>query len=97
MYETHDMLLSKNFTTDTIEALVERPGSEGYNVKLCRKIVEYYSRASYMGSMSELFRSVMKLNTARTMVMEPALCEDGIDGYVRALFTDLNATISARL
>lgn len=93
LYKTREVLLSKNFTTDTIEALVERPGSEGFNVKLCRKIVEYYSRVSYNGSMSELFRSVMKLNTARTMVMEPALCEGGTEGYVKALFTDLNATI----
>jgi len=93
IHKLRGILMSKNFTTDTIEALVERPGSEGFNVNLCRKIVEYYSKASCQGSVSELFRSVMKLNTARTMVMEPALCEGGIDGYVKALFTDLNATI----
>ena len=91
--KTKDMLLSKNFTTDTIESLVERPGSDGFNVKLCRKIVENYSKVYYNGSTSELFRSVMKLNTARAMVMEPELCDGGIDGYAKTLFTDLNASI----
>ena len=93
MDKTRNILKSKNFTTDTIVALVERTGSDGFNYKLNRKIVDYFSRVSYDGSMSFLFRSVMKLNTARTMVMEPALCEGGIDGYVKALFTDLNAKI----
>lgn len=93
MYKTRDILKSQNFSTDTIEAIVERPGSEGFNVKLYRKIVEYYSVAKCEGSVSDLFRSVMKLNTARVMVMEPALCEGGIDGYVRALFEDLNAEV----
>lgn len=92
--KTQDLLMSKNFTTDTIEQLVERPGSDGFNVKLCRKIVDYYSRATYDGQETKLFRSVMKLNTARTMVMEPELCIDGIDGYVKSLFTDLGATIN---
>jgi len=93
MDKTKCILLSNNFTTDTMEQIVGRPGGDGYNVKLCRKIIACYANANSKQPASVLLRSVMKLNTARVMVMEPELCEGGIDGYVKSLFTDLNATI----
>ena len=92
--KTENILLSNNFTTDTMEQIVGRPGGDGYNVKLCRKIIECFANAKSDQPASVLLRSVMKLNTARVMVMEPELCEGGIDGYVKSLFTDLNATIN---
>ncbi len=91
--KTRDILLSNNCTTDTIEQLVGRPGGEGYNIKLYRKIMEYYARASCKGSATDLLRSIMKLNTARVMLIEPELFCDGIEGYTKSLFSDLNATI----
>lgn len=92
--KTRAILLSTNCTTDTIEQLVGRPGGDGYNVKLCRKIMACYAQAKCEGPATDLLRSVMKLNTARVMVIEPELCTGGIDGYVKALFSDLKATIN---
>ena len=92
--KTKEILLSKNCTTDTMEHIVGRPGGDGYNVKLCRKIMACYAKATSSRPASELLRSVMKLNTARTMVMEPVLCKGGFDGYVKSLFEDLNATVN---
>ena len=90
--KTRDILMSDKCTTDTIEQLVGRPGGDGYNVKLYRKIMEFYAKVQCKGSASDLLRSVMKLNTARVMIMEPELYSGGIEGYVKSLFSDLGAT-----
>ena len=45
----------------------------------------------------DLFRVVMKLNTARMMVVEPALCAGGCEGYAKKLYLDSGFDIDAAL
>lgn len=85
--ETRKLLLSPNFSTDTILNLVERSGCGGYYVSVYRAIMKYQSKVK--GDASKVFRAVMKLNTAKSVVVEPALFSGGEDGYVRNLFAEL--------
>ncbi len=72
----------KNNSTDTILNLVERPGL-GYHVDLYREIMKQYGDK---GHNNDLFRRIMKLNTAREVVLIPEFYQDGIVGYVEDLF-----------
>lgn len=88
--KTRFMLLTKNFSTDTILNMVDRKG-EGYNVLLYRKIIEAYSKLvidqKVVGrNAQEVFRFIMILNTSHVGIIEPAYYKDGIDGYVKYLF-----------
>jgi hypothetical protein len=56
-------------------------------------VSEYKKR----GKNHDLFRVVMKLNTARMMVAEPALCAGGYKGYAEKLFRDAGLDIDAAL
>lgn len=75
-------------TTDTIVQLVERSGTQGYRVELCRVIMKRFNEHCRKTDKEDrlLFRRLMKLNTARLAAVEPALCEGEEDGYVRQLF-----------
>lgn len=90
---TREMLEQPMFTTDTILNLIERSGRKGMNIDLYRCIMKKYSESNELrlcyarGKNREpLFRAIMRLNTARTMVYEPALFEGGVEGYVKDLF-----------
>lgn len=78
----------KDNTTDEIVQLVERSGSSGYRVETCRKIMEHYGSLEKEEKKrnNQIFRRVMKLNTARTKVVEPALLVGGEKMYVKELF-----------
>ena len=80
---TYKILL--NNTTDEVVQLVERAGSAGYRVDVCREIMNYYylNRDKYD---NKTFRKVMVLNTARTKVVEPLLVHGGFKAYVKELF-----------
>lgn len=81
--ETYEIL--KDNSTDTILQLVERP-SLGYYIDLFREIMyQYYIEGS---NDRDLFRRVLKLNTARIMSITPEFVEGGIQQYVRELFND---------
>lgn len=84
--ETFEVL--KGNTTDEIVQLVERSGPSGYRVELSRKIIERYGRLpdEQKTRSRQLFRRVLKLNTARVKVMEPALLPGGESQYVKELF-----------
>jgi hypothetical protein len=84
---TKAMLLSRNFSTDTIENLVERTGRFGTNVAVYRLIMEKY--APLKNVVGNDFRKVMKLNTAKAMVLEPAMCDGKEYGYVESIFKEL--------
>ncbi|TGB03507.1 hypothetical protein [Halobacillus salinus] len=84
--ETESILRSN--TTDDLVQLVERAGANGYRVSLSREIMKYYGQIPSDSDLRSrnLFRKVMKLNTAKTSTLEPELIDGGIEAYVRDLF-----------
>ena len=78
--ELHKLLNTKR--------MCERTGLEGTNIDLYRAIIKKAMSISKFGS-TEL-RRVMKLNTVKSLVVEPSLFKGGIDGCVNSLFRDLN-------
>ena len=79
--ETYNILI--NNTTDTILQLVERPGL-GYNVELYRELMKQYN--NYEDSSRNLFRTVLKLNTAQMLTTVPELVDGGLEQYIHNLF-----------
>ena len=100
---TRRVLETPFFTTDTILNFEERNGRKGTCVDAYRAIIKHYSTipdsivkqygSRKKGNSDDLFRVVMKLNTAKMMVMEPALCKGGVDGYARELFENAGVVI----
>lgn len=82
---TYDIL--KNNTTDEIVQLVERVGN-GYRVNLYREIMRVYGELdiNLKKNNSDIFRKIMKLNTAMVSVIEPSLMDGGEKEYVKELF-----------
>lgn len=100
--DTETLLLKPMFSTDTILNLVERSGKNGTNIELYRDIIYTYSNLgeNVISKFKErglketdLFRAIMKLNTAKIIVTEPGLCINGVHGYVSLLCEDLNVKI----
>lgn len=95
------LLDSPCFTTDTILNLEERTGREGAYVQVYRYIMYFYSRIPpnqlslyrTRHDNSDLFRAIMRLNTAKVMVVEPELCLGGVREYVRSLYRDLGVHV----
>lgn len=87
---TRRILLRNQFTTDTILNLGDRSGRNGVHVDTYRKIVQFYAEipSEYKSRSQDLFRTVMKLNTAKILSVEPSLCSGGEEEYVRTLFSD---------
>ena len=73
----------KDNTTDTVVQLVERPGI-GYHVEMYREIMYQYS--FIQDSSREVFRRLLKLNTATILTTTPELVEGGIKKYVQDLY-----------
>ncbi|WP_418222767.1 hypothetical protein [Clostridium isatidis] len=96
--ETYIVLSNGSFSTDEILNLVERAG-RGYDKELTREIARTYAglskevREKNKSGRTTLFRKVMKLNTSKCIVVEPALYENGIKGYVESLFIDLGVKL----
>ena len=98
---TRKIIESSNCSTDTILNFVERTGKKGTCVEAYRWIIFFYSTipsdvlSNYNKNRKadDLFRVVMKLNTARMMVAEPALCSGGCEGYAKKLFIDAGMNI----
>lgn len=99
---TRKIVESPNCSTDTILNFVERTGKKGTCIDAYRCIIYLYtliplpSLAEYNKGRKtdDLFRVVMKLNTARMMVSEPALCVGGCEGYAKKLFSDAGFDIN---
>jgi len=85
--KTYDIL--KENTTDEIAQLVERVGDKGYRKDLYREIMKIFGELDKekKGRNVNLFRRVMKLNTAKVTKMEPGLHKEGVEGYARELFS----------
>ncbi len=79
----------QDLTTDEIVQLVERAGS-GYRVDLNREIMKQLPAYRSKSTHRDIFRVVMKFNTARLIATEPSFSEGGTVGYVRRLFNSLS-------
>lgn len=78
---------------DTILQMVDRAGANGYRPELYRAIIKrLFFFSTITPDTMELFRRVMKLNTARLVTTEPELTEGGIPQYVEELFSYINET-----
>lgn len=101
---TRIVLECPHFTTDTILNFEERSGRNGTYVEAYRRIIYYYSKVSSgdikknsrgkANTSDDVFRVVMKLNTAKMLVMDPALCLGGEDAYAKALFCDAGVVLN---
>lgn len=101
--KTKELIDCPHFNTDTILNFVERNGRKGTYVEAYRRIIQYYGmlddgtveRFGRRGAKSgdDLFRIVMKLNTAKLLVMDPGLYRDGEKGYAKALYNDVGVNI----
>lgn len=90
----------KNNTTDEILNLVERAGRYGYYLNVYRNIMYFFAKIpqerryiATEGKSDRLFRRIMKLNTARCIVIEPPLYLGGEREYVKDLFNDLGESV----
>lgn len=93
--DTEELLLRPCFNTDSILNLSERVGRYGTYINVCRYIMKDYSTIpvpeikqyndKLEGNLT-LFRLIMKLNTVKSLVIEPDLCDGGVEGYVKSLF-----------
>lgn len=103
MTTTATVLESSCFTTDSILNLEERTGRNGTFINVYRYIMYYYSRIpqevledydkNTKTQSDGLFRIVMKLNTAKSVVIDPALYLGGEKEYVRSLFMDAGVRV----
>lgn len=75
-------------STDMIVQIIERPGRHGFRIDLARAL--FRERSLRQGTQTE-FRALMKLNTARVVVIEPAFHEGGVQGYASALYAAIAA------
>lgn len=97
------VLDSPCFSTDTILNLEERTGRKGTFIDVYRYIMYYYSHISKevidefnkntKTDQDDLFRVVMRLNTAKAMVINPGLYLGGEKEYVRSLFMDVGIRV----
>ena len=103
MQTTAKVLEASCFTTDSILNLEERTGRKGTFINVYRYIMYYYSHIQQQvldeynkntkTQQDDLFRIVMKLNTAKVMVVDPALYLGGEKEYVRSLFMDAGVRV----
>jgi hypothetical protein len=75
----------RGFTTDEIVQLVERSGPSGYRIDLTREIMIQFSKLDQSKIHRNLFRRIMKLNTARIKMVEPSLTIGGTKKFVEEL------------
>ena len=97
------ILKDGRFSMDTILNLVERPGRRGTYTEVYRLIMYYYSivtplemkkfRQQGTQRQYDLFRTIMKINTAKSLVIEPALYLGGEKEYVKSLFYDAGVNL----
>lgn len=82
---TYDVL--KNFGSDTISDLYERPG-KGYRLELYRELMKQYSEVK--NKSTSLFNEIQKRNLVNCRTVEPALTDGAEKGYVSRLLDELS-------
>jgi hypothetical protein len=75
----------KDYSADELLQLLDRSGSGGYRVELTREMMRQY-KVYANRKVPQLYRRVLKLNTARLNIIEPSLVEGGIETYVSDLY-----------
>lgn len=101
---TRKVLSCQHFTTDTILNFEERTGRKGTHVEAYRNIIKCYSmvpeeeiKKNIRGkgnNSDDIFRVVMKLNTAKMLVMDPSLYSGGEEAYAKSLFSDAGVDLN---
>lgn len=76
-----------NGSTDSIQAIVERPGPGGFRVDFCREVMGRLGKREI--DVNKL-KKIMKLNTAKVCLVEPALYGGGVVGYVDSLIAAIS-------
>ena len=72
--------------------LVERSGPHGYRIEVTRELMKQFSKIDNKNVNRNLFRKIMKLNTARVKIIEPSLTVGGVHKYVEELINYFNET-----
>ena len=92
---TRDILSKSMFSTDTILNLEDRSGHMGTRVGTCRQIVRFFAKVQKNAhtKYDMLFRAIMKLNTAKLMVVEPSLVDGGEECYAKKLIEEVNVGV----
>ncbi len=81
----------KDNSTDEILQLVDRCGRGGYRTELYREVIRQHAlQDPSERRRKQMFRKVLKLNTARTQVVEPSLFPGSNEGYVSHLIAYFN-------
>lgn len=85
---TQQILLLKRYNSDTIQGIVERTGKKGTFVEVYREIIFQYSlineqsillfKKKHAHGSDNLFRAILRLNTAKSLVTDPCLVKNGI-------------------
>jgi hypothetical protein len=75
----------KDNSSDELLQLLDRSGTGGYRLELTRELMRQYKKFRD-SKVPQLFRRVLKLNTARLNMIEPCLVEGGIESYVTELY-----------
>ena len=96
---TQQILLLKRYNSDTIQGIVERTGKKGTFVDVYREIVFQYSlineqlillfKKKHAHGSDNLFRAILRLNTAKSLVTDPCLVKNGIKGYVESIINEI--------
>lgn len=104
--DTYNLLKGEMFNTDIISGTVERTGRKGTPINVYKKILHTYAKlpisskqdfsSSAEGKSDTLYRSIMRLNTAKIIVVEPELYEGGVEGYVNGLFENLGINMGGQ-
>lgn len=90
--DTYAVLTAPIFNTDSIVGLTERSGRDGIRLDLYESIMRIGSlvtseqKAKFnekAKSSDTVFRAIMRINTSKTLTIEPSLYKGGVDEYVK--------------
>lgn len=92
---TYELLKKEQFNSDIILNLTDRVGKEGTSTETAREIMKYYGSipnyaiTAYSRKLDgdlTLFRAVLKLHLAKSLIVDPCLYKGGPAEYVKSLF-----------
>lgn len=84
--KTKKLLLSENFTSNTLAGIVERSGQNGYRFEVINSFIKKMSELNVPDSE---FRKLAVLNSARLKAVNPYLYDGGINKYNEDLINEI--------